>query len=148
IVARPDADLPFYLPVLARVHLSMGDVPTAGNLADDGVRDATGQGEQLYLVDALLVQAMTRNAAQLYPEALAIADRGIGLAHGMPYPLAEARLLAVAADSLKSVGGVAAARQRLEEALAICRHLGALHEVAQMESALSELHSKEAVAEY
>jgi hypothetical protein len=55
----------------------------------------------------------------------------------MPYPYAEARLLHVYGEMHAQKGELEPARQRLEEALAIFRRLGAHKDAERMERALT-----------
>ena len=124
------------LPRLAWAHLDLGDVTLAAETAARGVVRARDQNNRFVLVDALRVQAMALLARGCSDEAARTVEDGLALARHMPYPYAEARLLSVDAARHSAQGEAGAARERLEQALAIFGRLGARHEIARVEGAL------------
>jgi tetratricopeptide (TPR) repeat protein len=134
-----EMDVTGVLPILAWAHLELGDVTAAVEVAGQAVRRARAQSQRLTLVDALRVQALVAIRQHQWVEAEQAMEEGIILAHNMPYPYAEARLLHVYGRMHLQRGEREPARERLEAALAIFRRLGARKDAERVEHALADL---------
>jgi tetratricopeptide (TPR) repeat protein len=124
---------------LAWACLERGDAERAEELAKGAVRRAGQQQERLALADALRVQAMVLVRLARPDEASQVMEEGLSLARSLPYPYAEARILSGMGIALAQQGESEGARDRLEEALAIFRRLGAKKDVERTEQALRRL---------
>jgi tetratricopeptide (TPR) repeat protein len=111
--------------ILAWALLEAGEETRADELVGETVARGRAQGEKLALVDALRVHGMVLTKLQQKDEAAAVLEEGLELARSLPYPYAEARILAEL--------------DRLEEALAIFRRLGARKDIERMEQELAAL---------
>jgi tetratricopeptide (TPR) repeat protein len=107
---------------LAWALLEAGDVARAGLLIGETVSRGRNQTEALALVDALRVQGMVLGRQERRDEAEHILEEGLALARSLPYPYAEARILA-------ELG-------RLEEAQMIFQWLGAMTDVERTEATM------------
>jgi tetratricopeptide (TPR) repeat protein len=134
LASREDAELGLLLPTLAWVYLADRDVSMADQTAARAVQ--VSQGQQVYLVDALRVQAMVLIRQERYEEAQRSLDEGIELARSLPFPYAEARLLFEEGVMRMRRGEVESGRDRLKEALAIFRRLGAPGDIERTEQEL------------
>jgi tetratricopeptide (TPR) repeat protein len=110
--------------ILAWALLEMGETTRAERLAGEAVERARHQGEILALVDALRVQGMVLGRQGKRNEAGGVLAEGLARARSMPYPYAEARILA-------EMG-------KQEEALVIFRRLGALKDVQRIEKLFND----------
>jgi hypothetical protein len=88
-------------------------------------------------VDALRVQAMVTIRQGHWEEATSALDEGLVLARAMPYPYAEGRLMHAYGQLHLQKGEPRPARERLEEALAVFRHLGARKDIERVEQAIA-----------
>jgi tetratricopeptide (TPR) repeat protein len=141
---RDERDGALLLPAYAWAHLELGDVAAAAAIVGRAIVLARAQNDRLNLVDALRVQAMVASQQGRWTEAAQALEEGIALARGMPYPYAEARLLYVHGQISVHTGQPEPARERLEEALAIFRQLGARNDIEQSEQLLATyLHQHE-----
>jgi tetratricopeptide (TPR) repeat protein len=127
------------LPLVAWAHLERGEVAAAAEAVARGIAPARAQHHRLALVDALRVQAMIATRQRCWAQAEQALEEGLALARGMPYPYAEARLLYVSGALHAQKGEPEPACERLEEALAIFRRLGARKDVERVEQATAEL---------
>jgi tetratricopeptide (TPR) repeat protein len=134
-----ELDVTRFLPALAWAHLDLGDMPAAVEVAEQAVRRARAEGLRLLLPDALRVQALVAIRQGRWEEAAQALGEGLELARGLPYPHAEARLLQVGAEMHAQRGEPGPARERLREARALFRRLGARRQAAQVEQALAVL---------
>jgi hypothetical protein len=91
------------------------------------------------LAEALWIQALVAVRQQQWGEARQALEEGILLAHSLPYPYFEARLLCVYGEMHARQGQPGQARAKLEEALAIFRHLGARKDTERVEQTLAAL---------
>jgi len=132
--SREDAELGLLLPTLAWVYLAEGNISMADQTATRAVQ--VSQGQQVYRVDALRVQAMVLIRQEQYEQAERSLAEGIDLARSLPYPYAEARLLFEEGEMRLRRGEVESGRDRLTEALAIFRRLGARREIERTEQEL------------
>src|SRR5207245_1489607 len=120
-------------------HLELGDVAAAAALVGQALTLARAKNDRLALVDALRVQALLASRQHQWAEAEQALEEGLTLAHSMPYPYAEARLLHVYGAMHAQKGEPEPARERLEAALAIFRRLGARKDAERTEQALADL---------
>jgi class 3 adenylate cyclase/tetratricopeptide (TPR) repeat protein len=110
---------------LAWALLDAGEKTRAGEVATETVARARAQDERLALVDALRVQGMALRQQGHDEQAAGIFEEGLALARSLPYPYAEARILA-------EMG-------MLKEGLTIFRRLGAQKEIVRCQDLLSTL---------
>jgi hypothetical protein len=110
---------------LAWALLEAGAETRAGALAGETLARARAQGERLALVDALRVQGMVLRRQGHTDEAAGVLAEGLALARSLPYPYAEARILA-------ELG-------MREEALTIFQRLGAREDVERTKQLLASL---------
>jgi tetratricopeptide (TPR) repeat protein len=134
-----DCDVPLLLPVLAWAQLEQDQVAQAAAAVDQALARARPEEMRLVLVEALRVAALIAIRQGRWAEAERSLEEGIALARSMPYPYAEARLLAVAGRRHAALGASGPARERLEAALATFRRLGAHTDAALTEQALTAL---------
>jgi tetratricopeptide (TPR) repeat protein len=134
-----EVDVDPLLVYLAWATLEQGDEATADQVVTQVVRRLRADNRRLTLVDALRVQAMIATRQRCWAKAEQALEEGLALARGMPYPYAEARLLHVSGALHAQKGEPEPAHQRLEEALAIFRRLGARKDVERVEQATAEL---------
>jgi tetratricopeptide (TPR) repeat protein len=126
-------------PTLAWAHLEMGEVATAGEVVRQAVRRARAVTYRRGLVEALRVQAMVATRQGRWGDAESSLEEGLSLARSMADPYVEGRLLHVSGTMLARKGQPVPARQRLEEAVAVLRRLGARKAAAQVESSIAAL---------
>ena len=110
---------------LAWALMEAGEETRAGELAGETAARGRAEGERLGLVDALRVQGMVLTRQGNANEAATILEEALVLARSLPYPYAEARILAEL--------------DRLEEALAIFQRLGARKDIERTEQELAAL---------
>jgi len=125
--------------ILAWAYLERGDVAQAAALARDAVEVARAQQERLSLVDALRVQGMVLSRQEHWDEAERAFREGLELAHPMPYPYAEARILTEMGMLETVQNNAEQARDQLGEALAIFRQIGATKDIEKTAALLSRL---------
>jgi tetratricopeptide (TPR) repeat protein/transcriptional regulator with XRE-family HTH domain len=127
------------LPVLAWAHLELGDMDQAVRTVGDAIRRARAGMYQVYLVDALRVQALVAMRQGQWDVAERALEEGLRLAHSIPHPYAEGRLLHVYGAMHVQKADPAPARERLEAALTIFRRLGARKDVERVEQEIGAL---------
>jgi tetratricopeptide (TPR) repeat protein len=132
----------YLLPTLAWAHLEGGDAGQAATVVEQAVRRARAGSYLRALVDALRVQVLVCAQQHHWAEAAHSVEEGLSLTRRMPYPYAEARLLAACGQLLVAQGQLGSARERLVAALAIFRRLGAHRDVEYMEQAIGSLSQK------
>ncbi len=108
--------------ILAWCYLQTGNNARAVELITTAVAQARRQGEILGLIDALRILEMVRKAQGQQEDAKTILEEGLGLARSLPYPYAEARILA-------ELG-------RLQAAFVTFQRLGAMQDIERIERAL------------
>ncbi|HKC75335.1 MAG TPA: tetratricopeptide repeat protein, partial [Chloroflexota bacterium] len=126
-------------PTLAWAHLERDDVAAAAEVVRQAVRRARAVSYRRGLVEALRVQAMIATRQGRWEDAESSLAEGLSLARSMADPYVEGRLLHVYGAMLARKGQLVPARQRLEEALAILRRLGACGAAAQVEGSIAAL---------
>jgi hypothetical protein len=119
--------------------VALGDVGAADQVVARAIAGARDEQARLLLTEALQVQAMVRIKQGRWDEAERALEEGLSLARGMPYPYAEARLLHVCGALHLQKREPEPGRQRLEEALAILRRLGALRDAERVAQAVVDL---------
>jgi tetratricopeptide (TPR) repeat protein/transcriptional regulator with XRE-family HTH domain len=115
----------YVLPVLAWAYLELGNTEQAAQVITQAVSRARAASYRLTLVDALRVQAMVARRQGRWEEATQALEDGVALARNISYPYGEGRLLHVCGEMYVARDEPEAARERLEEALAIFQRLGA-----------------------
>lgn len=126
----------YVLPQLAWASLELGNAPHAETLAAESVARARADRHDLFLVDALRVQALVATRQGQWHEAAAALEESIGLCRAMPYPYAEAKALHVYGQLHAAKGEPEQAREKYHAALAICERLGEGHYRPHIEWAL------------
>jgi tetratricopeptide (TPR) repeat protein len=137
LVSKEDANLGLLLPTLAWAQLEGGDSARATKTAARAV-ERTRRQEPVYLVDALRVQGMVLIWQGQLEEAERVLAEGIELTRSLPYPYAEARMLIQLGLLQKQRGEAQQAHERMEEALAIFRRLGARKDMERTEEVLAQ----------
>jgi tetratricopeptide (TPR) repeat protein len=125
--------------VLAEAHMALGDAGAADQVVARAIAGARDEQARLLLTEALRVQAMVRIKQGRWDEAERALEEGLSLARGTPYPYAEARLLHVSGALHLQKREPEPGRQRLEEALAILRRLGARRDAERVAQAVADL---------
>jgi ATP/maltotriose-dependent transcriptional regulator MalT len=128
-----------YGPLLALAHLQLGDLAEAERVVDETVVHARATQAQPGLVEALRVAALIALRQGRPADAAACLDEALPLARAMPYPYAEARLLAAYGSLHVERDAPEVARQHLEAALAIFQRLGAGKDVEHTAQQLTSL---------
>jgi tetratricopeptide (TPR) repeat protein len=133
----PLTDAPSILTLLAWASLDLGDAERAETLVVLSVRRAREEGNRLALAPAFRVQALVAIRQGCWAEAQGVLEEGLSLTRSMPYPYGEARMLHTYGLMHAQKGEPAPARERLEEALAIFRRLGARKDIERTEQELA-----------
>jgi tetratricopeptide (TPR) repeat protein/transcriptional regulator with XRE-family HTH domain len=126
-------------PVLAEAYLATGDEVRADELVAGRIERFRRQHRRRSLADWLRIQGKVRVRQGRSGEAQQAYEEAASLAHALPYPHAEATALFESGILHSHNGEVQQARERLEEALAIFRHLAARPHIKQTEDALHDL---------
>jgi tetratricopeptide (TPR) repeat protein len=121
------------LAILAWAHVELGDVAAADEVVGQAIMRARAMNYRLAWVNALRVQAMVRICQERWDEAERALEEGLTMARSLPYPYGEARLLHVYGQMHAQKGEPGPARERLEDALAIFRRLGARKDAERAE---------------
>ena len=121
------------------MHLERDEVAAAAEVVGQAVRRARAVTYRRGLVEALWVQAMVATRQGRWEDAECSLAEGLALARSMADPYVEARLLHVYGTMLATKGQPVPARQRLGEALAMLRRLGARKAAAQVERSIAAL---------
>jgi len=137
--SQQELDVTALLPRLAWTHLELGDTDRAATMATESVERARVQGHRVVLVDALWVRGMVATRRQHWEEATQALEEGLALAHGMPYPYAEACMLETDGLMRRARGENEAACRQLAKALEIFERLGARKDIARVERELARL---------
>jgi tetratricopeptide (TPR) repeat protein len=130
--------------LLAWAHLGCGEVAQAAELATTALRRIRQHREPEQMIGALRAQAGVLVHKGHWAAAAEALAEGLALAQSPSYrfPLYEARLLHVWGQLHLNRGEPAAARERLEAALAIFQRLGARPFVAQVKQDLAALEAE------
>jgi tetratricopeptide (TPR) repeat protein len=129
-------------PVLAWALLEAGEVERADEVVSNAVRRARAGQERFYLLEALRVQGMVWMHQDRCEEAESAFQEGLELARSLPYPYAEGRVLYEMGVLERQRGEPERAQERLDEALAIFRKLGAGKDIERTEHVLAGPHSR------
>jgi tetratricopeptide (TPR) repeat protein len=135
-----EADVEKLLPLMAwaEVELGLQDRATAT------IALALDRNTPVWRVHALRVQGMLRAREQRYDEAIQSFDESLALSHAIADVYAEAKALYVYGQILLARGERDQARDRFEQALAICERLGEGLYRHPIERALRELQPSSA----
>ena len=125
------------MPVLAEAYLAVGESDRAGELIVHALDRAAAEDDRLSQIDALRVRGMVLRDQGEWAAADASFASAVGMARGMPWPLAEARTLLEWGHLAQQRGDQTGAREHLESAQAIFLRLGARPLIARTEQALS-----------
>jgi tetratricopeptide (TPR) repeat protein len=122
--------------LLAWTYLELGRVAEAEALVGEALRQARQHRWPTDRVDALRIHGMVLARQGRWDEMGCVLEEAATLAHPMPYPYGEARVLYEHGRLQAQQGQVLQARERLQEALAIFERLGAQPYVAWTSQAL------------
>jgi tetratricopeptide (TPR) repeat protein len=125
------------LATLAWAYLACGQREQAIATANEAVKQARTPSCRLDLAEALGVQGMILAEQERWEEAERAFEEAVSLAHSMPYPYAEARALYEYGRMRCRQGEREQGCERLQEALAIFRRLGAQKDVERTEQELA-----------
>jgi tetratricopeptide (TPR) repeat protein len=121
---------------LAWAYLAGNDVTRADEVVQKAVSAAARRQHLSQLVRTLRIQGMVLSRRCQWEEAESTFQQGLALAHGMPYPYAEARILTEYSMLSEQRGEPDVSRRQLEKALAVFQRLGATKDVERTERAL------------
>ena len=138
LAAAEDVSLQVF-PPLAWALLEAEAVERAEEVVTEAIRRARAQKRRFHLLEALRVLGMVYVRQERFEEAGRAFQEGLELARSLPFPYAEARILYHLGLLERQRGELERAQERLEEALAIFRRLGAGKDVERTEHALAEL---------
>ena len=124
-------------PVLARAYLELGELSRAEDLLATHLTWAQETGFPGR--DVLRGQALLAARQGRWAEAHQAAEEGLHIARTLPIPYSEALLLEVGGQIHAHQGEPEQARERLQEALAIFRRLGARKDAERTEQSLERL---------
>jgi hypothetical protein len=127
------------LTTLARAHLDLGEAGQAALLVSHELAEARRRHWRLDLVEALWLQARVATHQEDWEGARAALNEGLDLARRLPYPHAEGRLLHLYGTVHIEQREPRLAREKLEAALTIFRHLGARTDAQEVERAMTDL---------
>jgi tetratricopeptide (TPR) repeat protein len=127
------------VPLLAWAHLVSGEATEAEEVVAQSIARAKAQIYRPALVLALRVLALLAIRQGRWADAEQALDEGLDATQKMPYPYAEAHLLRLWGEMHLQKGGLEAARERLEAALALYRQLGARKDIQQVEQAVAAI---------
>lgn len=127
------------LALRAWARLDLGEARQALQLVGEAEREARKRHSVADLPEVLRIKGLVLHHLQRDEEAREALLEGRDLAHRMPIPFAEARILAELGRLDRAAGDEDAARANLSEALIIARRLGAGRDVELNERALAQL---------
>jgi tetratricopeptide (TPR) repeat protein/transcriptional regulator with XRE-family HTH domain len=134
-----DATAAEALPLLVWGHLERGAAHRAATLAAESIQRAEAAGARTALPGALCAQAGVATRQGDWRAATAALDDAVTRAQSLPYPYAEAKALAVYGWMHAVKGEPEEARQRYQQALAICARLGEQLYAERIRNALAHL---------
>jgi tetratricopeptide (TPR) repeat protein len=105
-------------------HLEAGEVERALELIEPVVADARAQGTRVRLADALRILALVQLRRGQHAAAAEALDEACSYTRSIPYPWAEAKALYVYGQLHTAKHEPQQAREKYEQALAICDRLG------------------------
>jgi hypothetical protein len=139
-ISTREGAYPAMLPMLDWAYLKSAGtdhVDRAGEVAAVAMQQARDTHTRLGLVGALRVQGMVLVRQERWAEAESVLPEGLELARSLPYPFAEARILAETCTMWIQRGDAAQCGERLEEALVIFPGLGAGKDTERIEALLA-----------
>jgi tetratricopeptide (TPR) repeat protein len=110
--------------LLPWAYLEMGEVERAADLIAPVVADARAQRTRVRLADALRILALVQLRRGQHMAAAEALEEACAHARSIPYPWAEAKALWVHGQLYTATGEPEQAREKYEQALAICDRLG------------------------
>jgi len=114
----------FLTPLVAWADLILGHYDEASKKIEAGETYVRARGNRFLLPDILRVRAQIALTGKRWDEVKAALDEACSLAREMPYPYAELKALWIYGWLEAARWDPTAARQRFEQALAICDRLG------------------------
>ena len=108
-------------------------------MATEIASEASGSRDPSGVLQEFEAELANQSIEGHWQEAARALEEGLELTLRMPYPYAEARLLQVYGLMHAAMGERGPARERLEEALAIFRRLGAHKDVKRVEQVVTDL---------
>ena len=120
------------LPRLAWAQLELGELDVAAETIAAGVERARAATHRIALVDSLWIQGMVQTRQRRWTEAAEALAEGLKIARSLPYPYAEARLLAVRAELHAARDEPAQEREDRDTATKIFIRLGAPRDAARV----------------
>jgi tetratricopeptide (TPR) repeat protein len=127
------------LPIIAWAELARGDVESAAARLDEALTRTRDEQLRLPLTDALRVAALYHIQRGEWADAERALDEALSLVRAMPYPYGEVKLLDTAGMLDAARGAPERARERYEQALALCARLGEQFYAVRIEHALANL---------
>jgi hypothetical protein len=127
------------LPLLAWAELEAGQVTQAAKTLETHLASTAGSAIRVFRPNALRVRALVAIAQGRCAQAETALEEAVALAHGMPYPHAEAKALYVYGQLHAAKGEPDLARGKYQAALAICARLGEGLYRPHIERALAEI---------
>ncbi|HEU5439997.1 MAG TPA: tetratricopeptide repeat protein [Ktedonobacterales bacterium] len=127
------------LPLVAWAYVERGDMSTAVDLLERAAPLLEAARDRVTLILLLQVRAQIAIHERRWQEAASALDEACAMAHTMPFPYAEAKVLYFYGMLLQRKGKPAEAIQRFADALDILHRLGERLYAAEVERALSEL---------
>jgi transcriptional regulator with XRE-family HTH domain/tetratricopeptide (TPR) repeat protein len=112
------------IPALAWAEVELGYSAKAAERLGPVIATTSARRWYLGLVDALRVKGLLAARQRRWADARAVLDETIAMCRTMPYPYAELKALYVYGQLEAARGDPGAARERFEQALAICNRLG------------------------
>jgi tetratricopeptide (TPR) repeat protein len=122
---------------LAWALVEAGALGRAAEVVTGVIQRARAGQRRFELLDALRVQGMRLRLLGQLADADHFLEEGLVLARSLPHPYAEARILVQMGLLERQHGNLQGAGERLKEALAIFRRLGAAKDVERTEQALA-----------
>jgi tetratricopeptide (TPR) repeat protein/DUF971 family protein len=141
VLGQEGANLPLILPVLAWSFQETGEIERALELAQEAERETRERQTLLYLPECLRMRGKALTRLGRTEEAREVLMEGRMRARAMPAPYTEARLLVELGLLDRQDSKDEGARERLEEALAIFRQLGAYQDAERTERSLATLQA-------
>lgn len=129
-------------PTLILAYIDAGELDSAKELLDLHKARVERVAHLPAMMGSLHLQAMLATHLAQWEEARIALEKGLTLARRIPIPQAEAFLLTTYGEMHRERGEVELARERLEAALKIFRHLGARPDIERVNRMLNVLTSQ------
>src|SRR5579884_1496991 len=139
LLDQPGPNRLLILPQLAWSYVDLGEPQRGLALAREAGREATERHMLLYLPEVRRIEGIALTRLGRREDAGGVLKEGLERARAMPLPYTEARILAQLGLLDRDAGAADEARERLEDALAIFRRLGAAKDAEQTLGALAAL---------